>query len=90
MARGWESKSVEEQIEDRERDDALREAKRRAVSPEAFAAKRRHEGLRLTRSSLREQLERARTEPHREMLRRALEEIGRELAEPDEAGDNQN
>ena len=55
MARGWESKSVAEQIEDAE----LREAKRDLESPEERQRKERLDSLLLSKSRLLQQLERA-------------------------------
>jgi hypothetical protein len=80
MARGWESKSVEAQIEDageRERERAaLRE-----LSPAARAKVERLESLKLSRARMLEQLERAANLNHREMLKRSLLAVEREISE---------
>jgi hypothetical protein len=76
MARGWESKSVEDQLEGRER------AKREAavpVSTEAPAHRLRRESLELVRSRLLAQLNAARSDAHRQMLDRSLQAIQEEL-----------
>lgn len=76
MARGWESKSVEDQLEERER------AKREAafpVSTEAPQHRQRRETLQLARSQLREQISAARSDAHRKMLEQSLAAIEQEL-----------
>ena len=76
MARGWESKSVEDQLEERER------AKFDATVPlstEAPEHRLRRETLQLTRSRLLEQLKAARSDAHRHMLKQSLQEIQEEL-----------
>ncbi|HEX4947499.1 MAG TPA: hypothetical protein VFZ34_12580 [Blastocatellia bacterium] len=77
MARGWESKYVEDQIAEAE------ERKRTAAAPKLSAAeiadRERIANLQLARSRLREQLSRARSEAHKQMLERALAEIEAQL-----------
>ena len=77
MARGWESKSVEDQIAEAE------ERKRAAAAPKLSAAeieqRERIANLQLARSRLREQLSRARSEAHKQMLERALTDIEAQL-----------
>ncbi len=77
MARGWESKAVEEQIE-----EAARDAEENAVaasSPEAIERKHRLDGLRLVRSRLAEQLQRAQTVTQRQMLHQQLRALDAEI-----------
>ena len=83
MARGWESKSVESQLEEKERQNELRDSER--LSPEERDRRERLASLTLSRARTLEQLERATNRAHREMLRRSLaalenqiEEAGRE------------
>ena len=78
MARGWESKSVEDQVEERMR--AKQEAFAVALSPEAIELKQKRETLLLQRSRLLEQMKSARSEAHRQMLERSLQAIDAELA----------
>ncbi len=59
MARGWESKAVESQIESAE---TKPRAERRAMSPEEAARHRERESLRLACARVKQQLESA-TEP---------------------------
>ncbi len=76
MARGWESKSVEDQLEERER------AKLQAAIPaptETLEHRQRREVLLLTKSRLLDQRKAARSDAHRNMLEQALEAIDEEL-----------
>ena len=78
MARGWESKSIEDQIEEARRSQGLAEG--RVQSPEAKERERKIESLKLERSRLTEQLNRARSEAHQRMIRQSLEAIEEEIA----------
>ena len=78
MARGWESKSVEDQIEEARRSQG--EPEGRLMGPEEKARKRKVESLKLERSRLTEQLERARSEAHQRMIRQSLLAIEEEIA----------
>ena len=79
MARGWESKSVEDQIAEAE------ERKRATAAPKLSATemadRERSANLQLARSRLREQLSRARSEAHKQMLERALADIEAQLSD---------
>jgi hypothetical protein len=77
MARGFDSKSVEEQ-------QAAFAAKaseghREQLSPEEAARRREKEGLLLSRKQVVAQLERATSARHREMLEQAVAELDRKL-----------
>ena len=78
MARGWESKSVEDQMEEARRSQGASEG--RVLTPEERARERRVETLKLERSRLTEQLKRARSEAHQRMIRQSLEAIEEEIA----------
>ena len=78
MARGWESKSVEDQIEEARRSQGASEG--RVLAPEESARERRVETLKLERSRLTEQLKRARSEAHQRMIRQSLKAIEEEIA----------
>ena len=78
MARGWESKSVEDQIEEARRSQGVSEG--RVQSPEAKERERKIESLKLERSRLTEQLSRERSEAHQRMIRQSLEAIEEEIA----------
>ncbi|HEX9918883.1 MAG TPA: hypothetical protein VGA87_06935 [Pyrinomonadaceae bacterium] len=81
MARGWESKAVEDQIQEAE--ERARRAAEPPVdeSPEARARRERLETLRLSRSRTLDQLERATNRAHREMLGRTLRALETEIGE---------
>lgn len=79
MARGWESKSVEDQLEENQR--ARLEATAVLHSPQAIEVKQKRETLLLQRSRLLEQMRTPRSEAHRQMLERSLQAIEAELAE---------
>jgi hypothetical protein len=78
MARGWESKSVEDQIEEARRSQGVAEG--RVQSPEAKERERKIESLKLERSRLTEQLNRARSEAHQRMIRQSLKAIEEEIS----------
>ncbi|MEO6724557.1 MAG: hypothetical protein ABIU20_09385 [Blastocatellia bacterium] len=78
MARGWESKSVEDQVEENLR--ARQEAATVTHSPEAIELKQKRQTLLLQRSQLLEQMKNARSEAHRQMIERSLQAIDAELA----------
>jgi hypothetical protein len=76
MARGWESKSVEQQQEIMlERQETVRTP----ISPEEQQRKRKREGLLLSRSRLTQQLQAASSPRHRQMLEQAIAELDRQL-----------
>lgn len=81
MARGWESKAVEDQIQEAE-ERAQRAAKPPVdESPAARARRERIETLRLSRARTLDQLERATNRAHRDMLGRTLRALESELGE---------
>ena len=79
MARGWESKAVEAQLEQTEMHVAEQPA-RSEWSPEARARREKLESLRLSRSRTLAQLERATNQAHRAMLERSLHALEQEMA----------
>ena len=78
MARGWESKSVEDQIDsfDRER----RTATRPGVSASEAERLRRREALALSRRRVSRELESSTNERYREYLRLSLQALDQEMA----------
>ena len=76
MARGWESKSVEAQIEEGER---AGETVRQEKSSLSIEAQQRLESLRLARVRTEDQLTRAIHAAHREMLMKALQAIEKQV-----------
>jgi hypothetical protein len=77
MARGWESKSVEQQQEEM----AEERQRRPAPIPKADQeANRKRDGLRLSRERLRQQLDAASNPRHRQMLEQSIAELDRQLS----------
>lgn len=79
MARGWESKAVEDQ-----QAEAARKAEQSNFKPLTAAEqaqRERLESLLLTQSQLREQLDRARSEAQRQRLTGALQQLEAEIAQ---------
>ena len=80
MARGWESKSVEQQ------QDAAAEptrARAAAMSPEEIAKRTARATLMLARTGALSDLQRACAPAHRAMLEHAIADLDRQLAELD-------
>ena len=77
MARGWESKSVEQQQEEM---SAQPQTFRPPVSPDEQQRIRKRDGLLLSRQRLIHQMEAAGNPRHLQMLEQALAELDRQLA----------
>ncbi|MGB9074700.1 MAG: hypothetical protein WCC22_18835 [Terriglobales bacterium] len=77
MARGWESKSVEQQ--QAEMADPRKPA-RPPLSPEQQERERKRQGMVLSRKRLAQQLEAATNSRHRQMLAHAIAEVDRQLS----------
>ena len=77
MARGWESKSIEQQQEERL---AQRNTAHAPLSAEDQQRNRKREGLLLSRERLSQQLKKASNSRHRQMLEQAIAEVDRQLA----------
>ena len=78
MARGWESKAVEDQIE-QANERARRQESLEDLSPEEQARRERLESLRLSRARTLAQLESATRPAHRQMLQRTLRALEAEM-----------
>jgi len=76
MARGWESKSVEDQ---QSAADAQLQSKQR-LTPEQAARKQREETIHLSRRLILQQLQSAQNPRHRHMLESALADLDSRLA----------
>jgi len=77
MARGWESKAVEQQQELA----AQSQSSKQRLSPEELRNKHLREQLMLARLRVLQQLESAQNSRHREMLQKALEHLDHRLAQ---------
>jgi hypothetical protein len=78
MARGWESKSVESQIEDNKFTLSNSDAAK-AISGEEAHRKSRTANLQLSRKRILQELEASTNERYSEMLRRSLTELDGQL-----------
>lgn len=81
MARGWESKAVENQVADFESKTARE--KRVALTPQQAKNARHRDSLRLSRIRVQNDLNSATDPRHREQLGRALVHLDAQLAELD-------
>ena len=76
MARGWESKSVEEQ----QAAATTKSKSKQRLTAEQFARKQQEDALQLSRSRVLQQLQSAQNPRHRQMLEAALSELDGQLA----------
>jgi predicted component of type VI protein secretion system len=77
MARGWESKSVEQQQEER---SVRQESIRAPISHDEQQRNRKRDGLLLSRERLTQQLQTAVNPRHRQMLEQSIAELDRQLS----------
>jgi hypothetical protein len=75
MARGWESKSVEQQQEQA----PAPKVHRKPLTREQIATENRRKGLELSRQRMLQQMQAATNPKHREMLGRALADLDNQL-----------
>jgi hypothetical protein len=81
MARGWESKSIEQQQEERsEQRSEQRNSHRVPLSPAEQQRNRKRDGLLLSRERLAQQLQAAVNPRHRQMLEQSIAELDRQLS----------
>ena len=80
MARGWESKSVADQIEEGE-SRSVERPRDPDRSPEVLLQRQHLESLKLSRSRTLAQLDRATSPAYRQMLERALQALEQEIEE---------
>ncbi|MGD0599154.1 MAG: hypothetical protein ABR988_04985 [Terriglobales bacterium] len=77
MARGWESKSIEQQQAEM---SEQRKAVRAPISPDEQHRNRKRESLLLARKRLAQQLQAAGNPRHRQMLEQAIAELDSQLS----------
>lgn len=77
MARGWESKSVEAQVEDKNREKEVKPLQERA---DDSSRARKRESIEMSRRRVATELETATTEVHRTALKNALDFLDEQLA----------
>jgi len=78
VARGWESKSVEEQISERQTES--KKSNKNKLSREEIERQTKREGIMLARSRTVSALESVRDDRYRVLLERTLEHLDEELA----------
>ena len=78
MARGWESKSVEEQISQREADS--QKSAKQILTPRQLELRSQREGILLARSRILCSLESACDSRYRALLERSLSHLDTQLA----------
>lgn len=78
MARGWESKSVEEQQAEF---SSTRPKSARPLSNEELVRSQQRQNVILSRQHVKQQLEAARNPRHRKMLENALADLDAQLAQ---------
>ena len=81
MARGWESKSVEDQISDAEAEKAARS--KPFLSPDEREQQTRKQSLLLSRSQILSRIKLARNPRYRAQLESALEHVENQLSQID-------
>jgi hypothetical protein len=79
VARGWESKSVEDQVDSAQRESSS--VKPAQSSAEKLAVEREREMINLARTNVQRQLEVTESERHRDQLNRALADLDKKLAD---------
>jgi hypothetical protein len=80
MARGWESKSVEQQQEGMSEQRRNTRAPISPLSPDEQQRNVKRDGLLLSRGHLTQQLQAASSPRHRQMLEQAIAELDRQLS----------
>lgn len=77
MARGWESKAVEAQMEAAQ---TVRAKQGNGLSPDEVEFRRKREGLLLSRTRVQRELKAARNPRYQKMLQEALTQLESDLA----------
>ena len=81
MARGWDSKSVEAQIEESTTNSTSSSPGSSKPTPEEIAAKRKRADLLLSRKRVVQQLEHSSSERYSELLRKTLADLDMQIAD---------
>jgi len=79
MARGWESKAIADQIEEEE--SRQQQSSKAETTPEQRMLRERLDSLKLSKSRLLQQLERAKHPAHRNVLLNGLKAVEKEIDE---------
>ena len=78
MARGWESKSVEEQVQEHHQKKG--ENTKKQLTPEQLESRRKREVLLLSRSRVQKDLQTSQNPRHRDQLNSALADLDSQIA----------
>ena len=78
MARGWERKSVEEQVQEHQQ---KKENKKKQLTAEQLESRRKREVLLLSRSRVQKDLQASQNPRHRDQLNSALADLDSQIAE---------
>jgi hypothetical protein len=78
MAKGWESKSVEDQIQNA--DNEPNDNRRKQLTPDQMEAHRRREVLLLSRSRVEKDLNASQNPRYRDQLTRALADLDMQIS----------
>lgn len=89
MARGWESKSVEEQMETREETDS-EEHSHRKLTPAELQLRTKRDGLHMVRTRTVTVLRTTRDPRYRAHLERVLADLDAQLSALDSAGNSKH
>jgi hypothetical protein len=79
MARGWESKSVEEQVQEHQQKKG--ENTKKQLTAEQLESRRKREVLLLSRSRVQKDLQASQNPRHRDQLNSALADLDSQIAE---------
>jgi hypothetical protein len=83
MAKGWESKAVEDQVQENEK-KAPKENLRRQLTPQQMEAHRRKAVLLLSRTRVEKDLNASQNARYKEQLTKALADLDAQIAALDE------
>jgi len=86
MAKGWESKAVEAQVEDFK--TKAPEKTKPQLTPEQVETRRRKQVLLLARTRVQRDLELSQHQRHTDQLHRALADLNEQLSALDDNGNN--
>lgn len=78
MAKGWESKSVEDQVQEHPGKD--KDTHKKQLTPEQMEAHRRKEVLLLSRARVERDLNSSQNERYKEQLSRALSDLDEQIS----------
>lgn len=88
MARGWESKSVEDQVEQSkvQKTEPHKEHTKKQLTSTQLEAQRKREVLRLSRARVERELQLSQNPRYKEQLNRALTDLDAQIAKLTDAG----